>query len=206
MLMDCKKCGRNFIPAKKNIKHCNKCVKKKKIEEDEEESDDGDDSTSQSKSLTNIVEEDEVWGASGTPIREGETLSSVDKPTFDIEKPKNQVLSGELMIGHVNVEFEQQDNNSNKPTIKQQLSELNNKLNDILKSLKLNTNVSEIDDSETITNRVSVLLDKTGIINNSIMNIGSNNSNNTEIVQLLENINNKIDANSSLLEHMKALI
>jgi len=187
--MDCKKCGRDFIPARKNIKHCNKCIKKKKIEEDEEESNDGDDSTSQSKSLTNIVEEHET-----------------DKETFDIEKPKNQVISGELMIGHVNVEFEQQDNNSNKPTIKQQLSELNNKLNDILKSLKLNANVSEIDDSETITNRVSVLLDKTEIINNSIMNIGSNNSNNTEIVQLLENINNKIDANSSLLEHMKALI
>ena len=110
------------------------------------------------------------------------------------------------MIGHVNVEFGQQHNDSNTPTIKQQLSELNNKLNDILTTLKLNTNVSEIDDSETITNRISVLLDKTEIVNNSIINIASNNNNNTEIVELLENVNNNIDANSSLLEHMKSLI
>lgn len=192
MLMDCKRCGRDFIPAKKSIKNCDKCRKIKKQSNQDCDDEVDDDSTSQTISNINEKDEDE------------QVLKMIANNTSEY-----------LMCGHVEVmdddipkqiikDYDEHDNP--KPTIKEQLSELNKKLNSILSLINLNDDESFPNDEETITNRITALLNKTDKICNGINNYTSNNKMNEDIVQILKEMNNKIDVNSSMLEKLKALI
>lgn len=193
MLMDCKKCGRNFIPAKKSIKNCDRCRKIKNqtnqdFDNDEEELEVDDDSTSQTLSTINEKDDDD------------QVVKMVINNTSEY-----------LMCGHVEVNDDDipksivkydDDDEKPRPTIKEQLSELNKKLNAILCSINLNDDDEpSSNDEDTITNRITALLNKTDKIC-----AGINNKMNADILQILKEMNNKIDVNSSMLEKPKALI
>ena len=190
MLMDCKKCGRNFIPAKKSIKNCDRCRKIKNQTnqdfDDDEEVEVDDDSTSQ-------------------------TLSTIHEKDDDDDQVVKMVVNSTseyLMCGHVEVNDDDipksivnDDDEKQRPTIKEQLSELNKKLNAILCLINLNDDEPSSNDEDTITNRITALLNKTDKIC-----AGIDNKMNADILQILKEINNKIDVNSSMLEKLKALI
>ena len=113
MLMKCKTCSKEFIPPKKNVKNCAKCISIKKVKNIDEDEVKNIDEDEVKIDEDEIEIEDEMWGVKDTPIREGETLSSSNNDSIAPEQDNdndtieqqpyipNQLSNGEIMCGSV---------------------------------------------------------------------------------------------------------
>lgn len=171
MMIGCKTCGKEFVPTRKNIKNCSKCLSKK------------------NKQNTIEEEDDEM---------DNETQSTETTPDEIEELPQElpHTINGELMIGSVVVES---SNTNTNPTIKQQITLVNDKLNNTLKHVKLFTDATDLDSSETISDMLKVVMEKVDKINNNL----TCKTDSEDVMNLLKSLNKKVDDNSSKLNELK---
>jgi len=181
--MKCKTCSKEFIPPRKNVRNCAKCIifkKAKNIEEDEEVK----------------IDEDEIEDETNNDSN----ASEQDNDNDTIEKQpiqSNQLFNGEMLCGSVIID---DSSNNNKISIKQFISMINNGMNTLLNQSKLYTDATEIDSSDTITDNLKIIYEKVNKLNKIIK---PNDESNEKVLSLLKIINHKIDDNSHRLNELK---
>jgi len=198
MLMKCKTCSKEFIPPRKNVRNCAKCIIFKKaknieeeasIKEDDEEIEDetnNDSNSSEQDNDNDTIEQQptQVWVRDPTKTPEGCFVS-------------NQLSNGEMLCGSVIID---DSSNNNKISIKQYVSMINNGMNTLLNQSKLYTDATEIDSSDTITDNLKIIYEKVNKLNKIIK---PNDESNEKVLSLLKIINHKIDDNSHRLNELK---
>ena len=138
------------------------------------------------------VDEDEIEDETNNDSNEQDNDTIEKQPTIS-----NQFSNGEMMCGSVIIE---DSSNTNKVSIKQYISLINNVMNTLLNQSKLYTDATEIDSSDTITDNLTIIYEKVDKLNKSIK---PNDDSNEKVLSLLKIINHKIDDNSHRLNELK---
>ena len=189
MLMKCKTCSKEFVPPRRNVRNCAKCIIFKKAKNIEEASIKEDDDEEEVK-----VDEDEIEDETNNDSN----ASEQDNDTIEKQPTQsNQLSNGEMMCGSVIID---DSSNNNKISIKQYISMINNRMNTLLNQSKLYTDATEIDSSDTITDNLKIVYEKVDKLNKIIK---PNDDSNEKVLSLLKIIDHKIDDNSNRLNELK---
>ena len=134
MLMKCKTCTKEFIPPRKNVINCAKCIIYKKA-----------------KNMEEASIKDEGFTHSSTNNASEQDIDTIEQqPTIS-----NQFSNGEMMCGSVII-----DSSSNNMSIKQYISMINEDINSLLKQSKIHIDATELDSGNTITDNLIIVHEK----------------------------------------------
>jgi len=135
--------------------------------------------------------EDDGNNDSNASEQDNDTIEHEQKPV-----QSNIFSTGEMVCGSVIVD----DSSTNKISIKQHISMVNEGMNTLLNQSKLYTDATEIDSSDTITDNLKIIYEKVDKLNKSIK---PNDDYNEKVISLLKIIDHKIDDNSHRLNDLK---
>ena len=178
MLMKCKTCTKEFIPPRKNVRNCGKCIIFKKAKNMEEAS---------------IKDE----GFTHSSTNNDSNASEPDIDTIEQQPTiSDQFSNGEMMCGSVIID----DSSSNNMSIKQYISMINEDINSLLKQSQIHIDATELDSGNTITDNLIIVHEKVKKLNKSIK---PNDEYNENVISLLKIIYHKVDDNSQRLNDLK---